>query len=139
MRDTNSSNGSKKLRVTLWVVQALLALLFLFAGGVKLVMPLEQLAGPSPLPGAFIRFIGLAEVAGALKLIFPALLKIKIGLTPLAAAGLVIIMIGATALTIAQGTVGPALIPLVVGLLAAFVAWGRWRAAPVVRKARQAA
>ena len=114
----------------LWVVQALLALLFLWAGGIKLVLPLEQLAGTVPLPGLFLRFIGVAEVLGAIGLILPGLLRIRPGLTPLAAAGLVIIMIGATGLTLAGGDVAMALIPLVVGLLATFVAYGRWRAQP---------
>ena len=72
----------------LWVVQVLLAALFLFAGVMKLVMPLDQLAGPVELPGAFIRFIGVVEALGALGLILPALLRIRPGLTPLAAVGL---------------------------------------------------
>ncbi|HZB47435.1 MAG TPA: DoxX family protein, partial [Pyrinomonadaceae bacterium] len=83
----------------LWIVQALLALLFLFAGGTKLVLPPEVLASMGspnqiPLPGWFVRFVGVAEVLGALGLILPGLLRIKPGLTPLAAVGLVIIMIG---------------------------------------------
>jgi len=114
----------------LWIVQGLLALLFLFAGGVKLVLPLEELTAQVPLPGPFVRFIGVAEVLGAIGLILPGLLRIRPGLTPLAAAGLVIIMIGATVLTLASGGVAQALIPLVVGLLSAFVAYGRWRLAP---------
>jgi len=111
----------------LWIVQGLLALLFLWAGGIKLVLPLEALAGPVPLPGLFVRFIGVAEVLGAIGLILPGLLRIRPGLTPLAAAGLVIIMIGATVLTLVADGVAPALIPLMVGLLSAFVAYGRWR------------
>lgn len=114
----------------LWIVQGLLALLFLFAGGMKLVLPLEALAGSVPLPGPFLRFIGVAEALGALGLILPGLLRTRPGLTPLAAAGLVIIMIGATVVTLVGGDVALALIPLVVGLLAAFVAYGRWRLAP---------
>jgi len=114
----------------LWIVQGLLALLFLFAGGMKLVLPLEALTGPVPLPGLFVRFIGVVEVLGAIGLILPGLLCIQPGLTPLAAAGLVIIMVGATVLTLAGGDVAPALIPLVVGLLSAFVAYGRWRLVP---------
>ena len=115
----------------LWIVQGLLALLFLFTGGIKLVLPLEVLTEGSPLPGWFVRFLGVAEVLGAIGLILPGLLRIRPGLTPLAAAGLVIIMIGATVLTLAGGEVAPALIPLVVGLLSAFVAYGRWRLAPL--------
>jgi DoxX-like family len=114
----------------LWIVQVLLALLFLFGGGMKLVLPLEKLTGPVELPGAFLRFIGVAEVLGAIGLILPGLLRIRPGLTPLAAAGLVIIMIGATAIGLAVGDVAMTLVPLVVGLLAAFVAYGRWRLAP---------
>ena len=116
----------------LWIVQVLLALVFLFTGGTKLVLPLEELLAqmPLPLPGWFVRFLGVAEVLGALGLILPGLLRIRPGLTPLAAAGLVIIMIGATVYTLAGGEVALALIPLVVGLFAAFVAYGRWRLVP---------
>ena len=114
----------------LWIVQGLLALLFLWAGGVKLVLPLEKLAGPIELPGPFLRFIGVAEVLGAIGLILPGLLNIRPGLTPLAAAGLVIIMIGATGLGLVVGDPAMALIPLGVGILAAFVAYGRWQLAP---------
>jgi len=118
----------------LWIAQGLLALLFLFTGGMKLILPLEVLTEQTPLPGLFVRLIGVAEVLGALGLILPGLLGIRPGLTPLAAAGLVIIMTGATVLTLAGvvpgGGVAAALIPLVVGLLSAFVAYGRWRLAP---------
>lgn len=114
----------------LWVVQALLALLFLWAGGVKLVLPLEAMAGPVDLPGPFLRFIGVAELAGALGLVLPGLLGVCTALTPLAAAGLVVIMAGATAITLAGGERTLVLIPLVVGTLAALVAYGRWRVAP---------
>jgi DoxX-like family len=115
--------------VALWIVQGLLAALFLFAGGAKLVLPLDQMTGPVALPGWFLRFLGVAEVLGALGLVLPGLLRIRTGLTPLAAAGLVIIMIGATVVTLVGGMVGVALMNVVVGLLAAFVAYGRWRLA----------
>jgi hypothetical protein len=123
----------------LWIVQGLLALLFLFAGGVKLAMPLDELVAQSGLPGGLLLFIGVAEVLGALGLVLPAGLRIRPGLTPLAAAGLVIIMIGATVLTAAGvggGDAVTALIPLVVGLLAAFVAYGRWQLAPLGESSR---
>jgi hypothetical protein len=118
------------MNVALWIVQGLLAALFLFAGGAKLVMSADQMAGPVALPLWFLRFIGVAEVLGALGLVFPGLLRIRPGLTPLAAAGLVIIMIGATVITLVGGMVAVALMNVVVALLAAFVAYGRWRLAP---------
>jgi uncharacterized membrane protein YphA (DoxX/SURF4 family) len=116
----------------LWIVQGLLALIFLFTGGMKLILPLEAMMKqmPVPLPGLFLRFLGVAEVLGAIGLILPGLLRIRPGLTPLAAAGLVIIMIGATVITLVGGAVALALIPFVVGLLSAFVAYGRWRLTP---------
>ena len=120
----------------LWVVQGLLAALFLFAGGMKLVMPIEALTGQGPveLPGLFLRFIGVVEVLGGLGVILPAALRIRPNLTPLAAAGLVIVMIGAVAITLqgGEGALAMALVPFVVGLLAAFIAYGRWRLAPIV-------
>jgi len=122
--------GERGMTYALWIVQALLAALFLFAGGMKLILPLDQMAGPVPLPGLFLRFIGVAEVLGAIGLILPGLLRIRPGLTPLAAAGLVIIMIGATAITLAGGDVVTAVIPLVVGVLSALVVYGRWRLMP---------
>ena len=123
------------MNIALWIVQVLLALLFLFAGGMKLVLPLDKLTGPVVLPGWFTRFIGVAEVLGAIGVILPGLLRIRPGLTPLAALGLVLIMIGAVAVTLAGGMIGAALFSLVVGLLAAFVAYGRWRVAPISPRA----
>lgn len=123
------------LNIVLWVVQVLLGLLFIWAGGFKLVLPLEKLTAGGPLPGSFLRLIGVAELLGGLGLILPGLLRIKPGLPPLAAAGLVIIMVGAVVITLTVGggpNVSPAmaLFPAVVGFLAAFVAYGRWRLAP---------
>jgi uncharacterized membrane protein YphA (DoxX/SURF4 family) len=123
------------MNIVLWIIQILLALLFLFAGGTKLVLPIDVLmsmGSPNaiPLPGLLVRFIGVCEILGALGLILPGLLRIRPGLTPLAAVGLVIIMIGATVLTAAGDGFAMALPPLVVGVLAAFVAYGRWRLAP---------
>lgn len=113
----------------LWIIQALLAALFLFTGGLKLILPVEEMTQQIALPGWFLRFIGVAEVLGALGLILPGLLRIRLGLTPLAAAGLVIIMIGAVVVTLKIATAAMVLIPFLVGVLATFVAYGRWRPA----------
>jgi uncharacterized membrane protein YphA (DoxX/SURF4 family) len=120
------------MNIALWIAQGLLAAIFLFAGGMKLFLPIEEMTKqmPIPLPGWFLRFTGVIEVLGAIGVILPWLLHIRAGLTPLAAAGLVIVMIGATVYTLAAGDVASALISLVVGALAAFVAYGRWRLTP---------
>jgi len=123
------------VNIVLWIIQVLLALLFLFSGGMKLVIApevLQSMGSPNQivLPGLFLRFIGVCEVLGGLGLILPGLLRIRPGLTPLAAAGLVIIMIGATALSFAADGITAAIIPFVTGVLSAFVAYGRWRLAP---------
>ena len=95
----------------------------------KLVLPIEAMAGPVALPGLLLRFIGVAEVLGAVGLILPGLLRIHAELTPVAAAGLVIIMIGATVITAMGGPIAPAVVPFIVGVLAASVAYGRARSA----------
>jgi hypothetical protein len=123
---TDSRKGAAKL----WTVQGLLAAMFLLAGGMKWAMPIAMLEAQSHLPGAFVRFIGVCEVLGALGLILPGLFRVRTDLTFLAAVGLVLIMTGATTITVGQGQILPAIGPLVLGLLAAFVARGR---APAVQ------
>ena len=108
---------ARKKSALLWTVQALLAALFLFAGTMKFILPPEQMASPVPIPFLFIRFIGAAEIAGALGLVLPGLFRIRTELTPIAAIGLVMVMSGAVVVTIESGMIAPALLPLVVGLL----------------------
>jgi len=115
----------KAVNVALWVIQGLLSALFLFAGAMKFVMPAEEMTKNSPLPLWFIYFIGVAEVLGALGLVLPGLFRIRQGLTPLAAAGLTIIMIGAVATSLPMG-VSMAAVPFVTGVLTALVAYRRW-------------
>ena len=126
------------MKYALWSVQGLLAVIFLFAGGMKQVLPAEVLTAQFPLPELFVRFIGVAEVLGAFGLILPGLLRIRPVLTPLAAAGLVVIMTGATFLMLAIGGGALALIPLVLGCLAAFVAYGRLQLAPQMARGSSA-
>ena len=118
------------MKYTLWFIQIVLALLFLFAGGLKLVVPVEALGLPFELPAVFVRFIGVCEVLGALGLIVPGVLRIRTHLTPLAALGLTTIMVGATMFT-PPNQIELAVVPVAVGLLAACVAYGRWRVAPL--------
>ncbi len=125
---SNSSDSARKhASALLWTVQGLLAALFLFAGVVKLAMPAAALAQQTHLPAGFLHFIAVCEILGALGLVLPGIFRVHRELTPLAAAGLVIIMIGAVTVTIANLGVAPAIMPFVVGLLALSVAYGRGR------------
>ena len=118
------------MNVLLWVLQGLVSLVFLFSGGTKLVMSTEAMQKMSPpnsimLPGAFVKFIGVMEILGGLGLILPGLTKIRKNLTPIAAFCLLIIMIGAVVISVMGPGVGAAIIPLVVGILCAVIAYGR--------------
>jgi len=123
-----SPGRAKAVPILLWTGQALLAALFLFAGAAKLTMPAEALA-KAGLPVPFLKFIAVAELCGAFGLVLPGLLRIRRGLTPVAAACLAIIMIGATVTTLAIGGGALAAIPFVVGALATFVVYRHRRAA----------
>ncbi len=130
LRNTNGTGRRKGLSITLWTMQSLLAALFLFAGTMKFVMPVEEMAKQSSLPGAFFHFIGVCEILGGIGLVAPALLRIWPVLTPVAACGLVVIMAGATIISIPMGWI--AAFPLAVGIAAAFIAYGRFRLKPIV-------
>ena len=124
--------NAKKLNVVLWIVQGLLAMFFALASGApKLLLPVEMLAMPILLPKAFVVCIGVAEVLGALGLILPGVLHTRPGLTPLAATGLVVLTICAAVYQLAGHQPESAVFALVIGLIAAFVAYGRWRLAPL--------
>lgn len=116
----------------LWTVQVVLAALFVMLGQMKLSTPPDVLAAAMGLPGELLRAVGLAELLGAAGLILPALLRIRPGLTPLAAAGLALIAAAAGLYHVARGETAALALPLVVTVLAAFVAYGRWRLAPII-------
>lgn len=117
----------KKSNAFIWTVQGVLAALFLFAGSMKFIMPIEVMTEQMPfMPGWFLRFIGAAEILGAVGLVLPWLFRIRPALTPFAAVGLLTIMAGATTLTISGG-IAAAGVPFVVGVLCALVAFTRGR------------
>ena len=124
------------MKYALWSCQVLLAALFLFTGTVKMVVPIEILTQQIPAPGVLVRFLGVCELLGAFGLILPGLLHIRPYLTPLAAAGLVVIMTGAAMYT-PEDQIVTALGPVAIGLVAAFVAYGRWKLAPLRGGARR--
>ena len=132
-----SDGGSKGLRIGLWVVQGLLALVFAMSGGMKLGVPYAELLKQGPwvqsVPEGLVKVIGVAEVSGALGLILPAATRIKPILTPLAAAGFVVIMVLACCLHLSLGE--PPIVQVILGGLATFVVWGRFRKAPITPRA----
>lgn len=114
-----------------WAAQVLLSLLFVFAGTMKFVTPIERMQDPVALPAAFLYFIGAAEMLGGLGLILPGLLRIRPELTTAAAIGLLTIMSGATTLSVVSLGAAAGLVPFVVGLLVAAVAWSRGAVVPL--------
>lgn len=116
----------------LWIIQGLLAASAPLSvrRRAKLVLPAAEMTKQMPmLSGSFLRFVGVCEVLGGIGIILPGLLRIQQWLTPLAAACLVVIMIGATVVTLMTGGGATALFPFATGLLLVFVAYGPWRTA----------
>jgi putative oxidoreductase len=122
------------MNIVLWIIQILLALLFLFAGITKLV-PIMTMPPPPPNmwmpPIWFLKFIGLCELLGGLGLVLPGLLRRQQYLTVWAAIGLTIIMIGAVVTSAMTMGAATALTPLIVGALCVFVAYGRSKLSPL--------
>jgi putative oxidoreductase len=135
-RSAPPQSAPKAWNISLWIVQILLAIGFGMGGFMKATQPIADLAEmmvwPGAVPPALVRFIGLAELAGALGLVLPAATRIKPVLTPIAALGLVAIMVLAAIFHVARGEFGALPINFLYAALAAFVAWGRLRKAPIL-------
>lgn len=125
-------------RRLLWPVQALLAILFAATGVMKTTMPVSDLMQTMPwvgdLPPELVRTIGVVEIAGAAGLLVPAATCTAPALVPAAAAGLAAVMAGAIGFHLLRGELGSVPLPLILGVLAGFVAWGR--AGRAVRRQR---
>ena len=117
------------MSIALWIVQGLLAVAFLGAGASKLSQPKEKLLKNMPWVEDFsqpaVRLIGAAEVLGAIGVVLPALTGVLPWLTPLAALGLVLLMVGAALTHLRRKEYGNVAINAVLLVLAAFVAYGR--------------
>jgi hypothetical protein len=120
------------LTIALWIVQGLLALVYLAAGGLKLARPREQLVASGNFDwmkdssDAGVKAVGLAEILGALGLILPRLTGIASILTPIAAIGLVVVQMGALRVHLVRNEHQPLPANMLLLLLAAFVAVGRF-------------
>lgn len=136
---TAAAAPSKGLHIALWIAQSLAAVAFVGAGLTKLTTPFVALGAMMPwathFPELAVRAIGAAELAGALGLILPSALRVQPRLTPLAAAALVLVMLGAAGTHVVLNE-APMMVPsLVLGALAGFVAWGRGVKAPIAPRA----
>ena len=123
------------MNIALWVVQGLLALLFLMAGSMKAFTPLatmrQKMTWANDFPAAFVRFLGVAELLGAIGLIAPAITGIQSWLTVAAAIGFVVVMVSAFVFHTSHREFQTIGIPLVLMLLAVFVVLGRGVLAPL--------
>ncbi len=129
---------SKGLNITLWIVQVLLAAMFLIAGIMKSSMPMEQLyvsmAWTKDVPMGLVRFIGISELLGAIGLLLPSILRIKPVLTPVAASALIVVLVLAIFFHISRGEANIIGMHIVLILVALFVAWGRFKKVPIRAK-----
>lgn len=135
---TNTSTPSKAWNISLWILQALLAATLIWAAMMKLGKSPRELAAMWPWAGevspALVKLTGIVDLLGGLGLILPALLRIKPVLTPIAALGIVALMICASVFHIARGEASQIGFNVVVAGIAGFIAWGRLRKAPLANR-----
>jgi hypothetical protein len=134
----HQQTSSKILHIILWIAQVFLAGILIWASSMKLFRPVSQLALMWPWVGqvssVFVKFTGLVDLLGALGLLLPALLRVKPNLTPMAALSLIVLMICASAFHIARGEAAAIGFNIVFALIAGFIAWGRFKKAPITAK-----
>ena len=135
---TNQKIPSKALHISLWIAQVILAAMFLMAGVMKSTQPIEQLGASmswvNDFSAGMVRFIGISELLGGIGLLLPALLRIKPVLTPLAALGLFTVMVFALVYHITKGEYESLGINVILGAIAFFIAWGRYKKVPIAEK-----
>jgi putative oxidoreductase len=139
MATTTQIQRPKALHIILWVAQVILGGMFIMTGFMKLSQPIDQLSAMMPwagdVPALLVRFIGTAELLGGLGLILPAALRIKPELTAWAAVGLVLVMIFALIFHVSRGEMQAIGMNVILAAIAAFIAWGRFKKAPIYPKA----
>lgn len=132
------NKNSKALNISLWAVQIILAAMLIMAGTMKSTQPIEKLAAMLPwadqVPAWLVRFIGASEFLAAVGILLPSILRIQPKLTPLAASGIVVIMILAIGFHVSRGEASMIGINIFIVAAALFIAWGRFLKAPIVAK-----
>lgn len=124
------------LQASLWIAQFLVAAMFLMGAVMKLTTPIDQLSQMMPWTGQvdpmLVYATGVFDGLGGIGILLPALTRIMPRLTVYAAVGCFALQACALAFHISRGEgmmMGP--VNVLLGALAAFVVWGRWRAAPI--------
>jgi DoxX-like family len=132
------NKNSKALNITLWIVQGLTAALMLMSAFMKIATPISELSvkwkWTGELPETVVRLLGVLDLLGGIGIILPALLKIKPSLTPLAALGVVLLMISASVFHISRGEASVIGFNIILMLLASFIAWGRYKKLPILTR-----
>lgn len=135
---SSQQKPAKAIHSILWVTQVILAATFIWAAAMKLFQPVEKLAAMWPwtdqIPGTLVKLTGVADLIGAIGLILPSLLRIRPRLTPIAAIGIILLMISASIFHMARGEITQIGPNIVFAGMAAFVAWGRFTKAPIAPK-----
>ena len=120
------------MNIVLWVLQVLLAAAFLAHGLLFLFPPADMLELMKFIPSGFRIFLGVAEMLAALGLTLPGITRILPWLISCAAAGLMIVMTGATILHATRGEVSSAITTAVLLVVLTFVAYMRWKVKPIL-------
>jgi len=133
---TTANPGNRFLNIGLWIAQVLIFLGFVMIGGLKLFLPVEQLAAmwvwPGQVPAPFLRFMGLVDAAGGIGVLLPALTRIQPRLTVLAALCCVILQICAITFHVLRGEAAVTPLNFIFLALCIFILWGRARKVPIM-------
>ena len=133
-----TQKNNKAINISLWIAQGLLAAMFIMAGAMKATQPIEALAESLPwvttTPLALVRFIGISELLGGIGLLLPSILRIKPSLTVWAAVGLAVVMVLAAGFHASRGEFSAIGANAMFMAIAAFIAWGRSKKAPIAAK-----
>jgi uncharacterized membrane protein YphA (DoxX/SURF4 family) len=123
------------MNIALWILQVVLAMMFLWHGWLFVFPPPELLEVMDALLAGWFRvFLGVAEILAAIGLILPSLTRIQPWLTPLAAAGLMIVMLSATILHLSRGETSTVVTTTVLFVLVSVVAYMRWKVKPITSR-----
>jgi hypothetical protein len=128
----------KTTLIFLWTAQVLLSITLLWAGSVKLFQPIEQLktrwSWTGEVSSNFVKLTGVIDLLGAIGVLLPALLRFKPILTPIAAVGIILLMISASIFHISRGEASQIGFNIIFATIAAFVAYGRFKLIPIRSK-----